>query len=176
MTDENVTTEAPAAIECSATKDPSVRMFIFAAMAGGLGIYCFIDHYIKGEYKYPVPYDLNDYLTHVFNRYGPMLLIPLGLVVLIMGVAALRRKLVADQEGIGYVGKVKIPWSAIGSLDTAKFAKKGVLGLNYELEGTPGKLVLDSWKLTNFRELVALVESKVSPAEPAGEEQEGQQG
>jgi len=168
MTDETPPQEVPTKVECPAESNPAVRLFIFAAIALVIGIYCFIDHYVRGKYPYPEPYDLNKYLGYLFNAWGPWVLIPIGLICLILGVASLRRRLVADAEGIGYVGKPKIPWSAVTSLDTAKLGDKGILGVNYEVDGVAGQLKLDSWTLQNFRELVALVESKVAPAADEG--------
>ena len=167
MTDEANSQEVPASVECRATKDPAVRRFIFAVLAVGLGVYCFIDHYIRNMYQYPEPYELNPYLTYLFNHYGPFVLIPVGLLFAAKGVIGLRRTLVADQEGIGYVGGQKIGWSAVKSLDSENLASKGILNVTYDTGAGEKTLVLDSWKLQNFRDLVRMVESKVSPDTPS---------
>ena len=166
MTDEPNSQETPASVECPAAKDPAVRLFILAAMMIGFGAYCFIDHYVRHMYQYPVPYKLNPYLTYLFNHYGPFVLIPLGLLAVLWGVLFLRRRLVADEEGIGYAGRQKISWSAVKSLDSAKLESKGILSITYDTGAGERTLVLDSWKLQNFRELVRLVESKLTPDTP----------
>lgn len=157
--------EVPSRVECPAKKDPAVRWFIMAGMLLVFGVYCFIDHFIRGKYPYADPSaDLNAYLKYVFNHYGAIVFNAAGLVLLVLGVAALRRRLIADQEGIGYVGKEKLPWSAFTGIDSADLADKGILRLGYAAGGKTETLVLDSWKLQNFRDLIALVEAKV----PAG--------
>ena len=159
--------QPPSRVECRATKDPSVRRFILAAILLGLGVYCFVDHYVLGKYPYPEKgaSDINKYATYLLNHYGPFVFIPPGIVLAVWGVLMLGRRLVADQEGIGYVGKQKVPWTSVRSLDTTKLADKGILGLRYDADGADRTLVLDSWKLQNFRELVKLVEQKVPPAD-----------
>ena len=77
---ENSQEPQPTHIECSPTKDPAVRWFIFAAMMLGFGLYTIWDHYVKGNYPRPDPYSFNDYLSYLFNHYIPYVLIPLGLL------------------------------------------------------------------------------------------------
>ena len=89
-------------------------------------------------------------ITHLF--------VPVGLILFGMGVAYLKRRLIADETGIGYAGKEKIAWNAITELDSEKLKSKGILYLRY---GSGKSLTLDSWKLTNFRDLVTLIENKV---------------
>lgn len=142
-------------VECPATNDPAVRLFIFAAMLIGFGVWCFLE-----RTKYPPPEawtleHINTIVGYVLNNYGPWVLVPPGLVFVALGVRLLRRKLIADDEGIGYVGAQRIAWSDVTGLDSAKLKDKGVLTLHY---GKGRKLVLDSWKLKNFRDLVALIE------------------
>ena len=70
---------------------------------------------------------------------------------------------------------VQVAWSDVTRLDSAKLADKGILKLFYrDAAGEEKRLVLDSWRLRNFRELVKLVESKVdaAPAEEEAEEAE----
>jgi len=149
-------------VECPAVTDPAVKSFIIAAMLLGLGIYCFIDGHIRDEYPYkPLSQDVNVWLKWAFNYYGPFVLIPLGLVALIWGIVALRRKLVADANGIGYLRGEQIAWDRVEKLDVSLLESKGVLKLHHGLEKP---LVLDSWRLRNFKALVAFVEGHV-PAE-----------
>jgi len=151
---------APAAVQCPASADPSVRMFIVAAMVIGFAVWCYID---SGNYPVPAGSDpdyVNKMANHVLNNYGPFVFGPLGLASLVWGVVTLRRRLVADEEGIGYLGKDKLAWGRITRIDAGKLKGKGILVLHY---GKGRKLVLDSWKLKNFRELVAFVERHVKP-------------
>ena len=143
------------------TKDLAVRLFIAAAMFGGLGGYCLIDD-MAGKYPYAPPAeDLNTFLKFAFNHYGPYVFIPLGVLLGIWGIVALRRKLIIDDEGIGYATGRKIKWSDITKIDASQLQKKGLLFLHH---GPRGQLKLDSWKIQNFRNLVELVE-KYLPAE-----------
>ena len=154
--------EVPTRVECPAAKDPAVRLFIGAAMGLALAAYCFVDHYVLGDYQRPGPDgDINDWIGYLFNAYGPFVFGPPGLVLVVWGIVFLRRKLVADQDGIGYVGKHKLAWSDVKRLDTSKFEKKGILRLEYGKDGEERVLTLDGWKLQNFKPLVRLVESKL---------------
>jgi len=163
MTGQDNPPNVPSEVQCPATKDPAVRWFIFTAMLLGFGLWCVYDHYYMGKYYLPTDREvtINDQAKYWFNHYGPFVLIPAGVVCLGVGVVSLRRKLHADQDGIGYVGKEKIPWEAFSGMDSSKLADKGILTLFYG-EGDK-RLVLDSWKLQNFRELIRLVEAKVPP-------------
>jgi len=144
-------------IECPATKDPAVRLFIVAGLLIGLGAWCIHD---QSKYPYPQPYELNKYLSYAFNYYGPFVFIPVGLVFVVLAIVALRRRLVADEEGIGYQGKPKHAWAEITAVDASRLKDKGVLTL---LLAGDKKLLLDCWKLKGFRELVAFVERRLPP-------------
>lgn len=144
-------------VECPSARDPAVRLFIFAAMMLGFGIYTIYDHYIQGNYTRPEPYSLNPYLKYLFNHYTPYLLVPIGLIAVILAIRHLLRKLTADQTGIGF-GTERIAWNRIDRLDASKLKDKGMLYLHYGAE----TLTLHSWKLQNFRQLVAFVEKNVS--------------
>jgi len=152
---------APDRIECPAARDASVKMFIFAAMMIGFAAYTIYDHYILGNYAKPDPYELNPYLKYLFNHYVPFVLIPPGLVALVYGIVLLRRKLVADAEGIGYAGKDRIAWSDVTKIDATVLARKRIL---YLYHGQDGKTTLDEYYLQNFRDLVAFLDRHV-PAE-----------
>jgi len=166
MTDQDTPPNVPSEVHCPATKDPAIRWFIFTAMLLGFGLWCAYDAYYRGKYQLPTDREptINDKAKFWFNHYGPIVLIPGGVVCLAVAVASLRRRLYADQEGIGYVGKEKIPWDRISGMDSSRLADKGILTLYYG-EGDQKRLVLDSWRLQNFRELIRLVEAKVPPDE-----------
>jgi hypothetical protein len=151
-------TQQTHSVECPATRDPAVRLFIVAAMFLGFGIYTIYDHYVLGNYPYPRPYELNPYLKYLFNHYIPYVLMPPGAFALVWGIRFLLRRLVADAEGIGYVGGTKVRWSDVTELDASILKSKQILCLRH---GGGRKLVLDAWKLENFRDLVAVVEAHV---------------
>lgn len=163
MTEQTQSHEVPTRVECPAARDPAVRCFIGAAILIAGGLWCFVDGYVRGLPKETET--INDKATWYLNHVGGIVLPLAGLVPLAFGVVALRRKLVADEEGIGYVGKEKVAWTAVRSLDTTKLADKGILKLKYDSGGRDKTLVLDSWKLRNFRELVLLVEKSTAPGE-----------
>ncbi len=82
-----------------------------------------------------------------------------GLIVAAFTIRFLSRKLVADERGIALGGEM-IAWSDVTELDATKLAK-GFLFVRYG----PGKmLTLDSWKMQNFKRLVAFIDAHV-PAE-----------
>ncbi len=156
----NQTDEQPTGnqVKCQPSKDPAVRLFILAAMLIGFGIYCFVDAYILDKYPYkPLDEDLSAWCNWALNHFGAFVFTAMGLVPFIWGIAFLRKRLVADEEGIGYEGKQKIEWGRIEQLDASQLKAKGILYLHYDGR----KLKLDSWKLRNFRELVAWVENHV---------------
>ncbi len=155
---------APTSVTCPAAKDPAVRKFIMAGMLIGVGIYCWIDASL-GKYPPPEAWDfahINEAAGHALNHWTPWIAIPAGALMGLLGVRALRRVLTADAEGMGYKGADKLPWDKITALDASRLKGKGILKVEYE---GGEKLVLDSWKLRNFRELVGFVEAH-SPVAP----------
>ncbi len=153
---------APTNVTCPAAKDPAVRTFIMAAMLLGVGIWCWMD---AGNYPAPEAWDLdhiNEAAGYVFNHFTPWIAIPIGAFMALRGVLALRRVIEADAEGMGYKGADKLPWDKITTLDASRLKSKGILGVEYE---GGEKLLLDSWKLQNFRELVGFIEAH-SPVAP----------
>ena len=150
-------------VECPPTREPAVRLFIFAGMLLAFGGWCFVDAFYRNSYPYPKPIDkdqLNLKAKYYFNHGGGIVLPIAGLVPLAMGIAFLRRKLVADGEGVGYQGQTKVRWDSVTRLDASQLQEKGMLHLHH---GAGKPLTLDSWKLTNFKALVAFVEQHVSP-------------
>ncbi|MGC9453911.1 MAG: hypothetical protein ACP5HU_03525 [Phycisphaerae bacterium] len=143
-------------IEARAAADPAVRMFILAGMLLAYSVWCFLDWKPA-----PTAWDLkhaNEVGSFLVTNVLVFLTLPVGLIVLVWGLLFLRRRLVADSEGIGYAGKGKIPWHTISRVDASALASKGVLDL-YHGDNGDKKLRLDSWKLKNFKPLVAFVES-----------------
>ncbi len=147
-------------VVCPATKGPIERFFIVAAMALAFGLWTGYDAYVLGKYPYPNPYNINEFGKHVFNHYGPVVFIPLALVLVAWGVWAMRRVLVADGEGVGYEGGARLSWTGIQAVDASRLKDKGILVLRFQ---GGRKLVLDSWKLRNFKDLVAFVEAHLPP-------------
>lgn len=145
-------------VECPAVKEPAVRKFIVAAMFLGFGLYCAYDAFVLGKYPKPKSENINELASWAFNHIvGPFVLVPIGLVVLIWALWSLKRVLAADEAGIGYVGSEKVSWDQITRVDAARIQK----GLLYLYVGEDRKITLDSWKLENFKQLVAVVESAV---------------
>jgi hypothetical protein len=163
MTDTSEQT-APTSVTCPASKDPAIRTFIMAGMLLGIGIWCWMDAAL-GKYPPPKSWTLehiNDAAAHAFNHFTPWVSIPIGAFIALRGIMALRLVLTADSEGLGHKGKPKRPWDKITALDASQLKGKGILKVEYE---GGEKVVLDSWKLQNFRDLVALVEAN-SPVKP----------
>ena len=161
MNEQAQSQESPRQVECPAAKDPAVRLFIFAAILIGFGAWCFIDGYVKEGPSLDEIKGINQHFTYYLNHGGGIVFPIAGLVPLVWGVVFLRRRLIADDEGVGYAGKDKLAWSDVKSLDSSKLAGKGILKLLYVSEGRERAFVLDGWKLQNFQALVAMVEKKV---------------
>jgi hypothetical protein len=124
------------------------------------GVYCFLDAFIWDKYPKPVDGNLSDLAGYYFNHGGGIILPLAGLVPLGMAIAFLRRRLVADAEGIGYAGRAKVRWDSVTRLDATELQNKGMLHLHH---GAAKPMALDSWKLTNFKALVAFIEQHVPP-------------
>jgi hypothetical protein len=163
----NDSPEANAVTEvvCPPTKDPAVRLFIAAAALIAFGGWCLTD-----LREVPAAWDLkhiNDVAGYLLNNWGPFVFFPAGLISLVWGILFLRRKCVADGEGIvyAYLCREKIPWDSVTELDASELAEKKILHLRY---GEGKSLTLDEWKLQNFKDLVAFVEVRVpqKPSEP----------
>lgn len=158
---ETTDTPQPERIECPPARDPAVRLFIMAGMLLLFGLWCFYDAYIKGAYPYPPDGDVNKLAKYYFNHVGGIALPLAGLVPLVLGLRFLKRIVVADAESISVPGTPAVAWKDIKRLDATDLPGKGILRLEY---GQDKPLVLDSWKLQNFKKLVAFVEHHV-PAE-----------
>lgn len=159
MNDTTPSTETTQVI-CPATRDTGIRLLIMAAMMIGYGLYCFTD-WGKSKYDAPAAWDMkhiNEAARHVLTYYVPFVLIPPGLAVAAFAVRSMRRRLLADAEGIGYAGKDKLPWSAVTRLDASDLADKQILRIEH---GSGQSMVLDGYELQNFKQLVAFVESHV---------------
>ena len=161
---DNAEPAMPTRVECAAAKDPAVRLFIGAAGLLGFGGWCFYDAFLAGgEYStLPANATLNQMLGYWFNHGGAILFPILALIPLVLAALFLRRRIVADAEGIGYVGKDKIAWDTVEKLDTSRWESKGILVIRAAGDAS---LTLDEWKLDkkHFRDLIALVENSVPP-------------
>jgi len=133
-------------------------MFIVAAMLLVMGLWCLYDAYVMKNFQYPEDGNVNGVAKYYFNHWGGFMFTIGGLIPLTMGLLFLRRHLVADGEGIDYPGQGKVAWKDVKRLDATDLADKGILRLEY---GGDKPLVLDSWKLQNFKALVAFVEAHV---------------
>ena len=165
MTEQESSETVPSKVECPAAKDPAVRLFIGMGMALAFGLWCIYEVFIVRKYTWEPAGDINAKATYLFNLVCAILLPIVALVLLLLALRFMKRVLVADDEGIGYVGGEKLAWSDVKGLDTEKFADKGILRLIHEGPGGEQRLTLDGWKLQNFKALVALVESKVKPGD-----------
>ncbi len=162
------TPDAAQRVECPPAKDPAVRLFIVAGMLLAFGAWCFYDSFF-GSYRTPASDEFNDVAAWWFNRICAIALPIAGIIPLAMGLRFLTRRLVADAEGIGYERGTKVPWAEVTRLDATDLPAKGILRLEH---GTTKPMVLDAWKLQNFKAMVAFVEAHV-PADaieaPAGD-------
>ncbi|NQU76385.1 MAG: hypothetical protein HQ546_08755 [Planctomycetes bacterium] len=149
--------EKPKRVTCPAALDPCIRLLLVGAVALGFGLYCAHDVLIakdaEGKPKYSPEKDIWKYR---FNVAG-IFLVPVGAVLMGYGAIMLRRRVLADQDGIGYQGKPKVGWDRVTKLE---MGKKGLLYLHYEDAGKAKVMKLDSLKLRNFSALVTLIEAR----------------
>lgn len=150
--------EVPDRVECPTSRDPAVRLFIGAGIAFALGIWCILD---LAHYPYAAPgEDINKFGGWAFNHGGAILGPLIGVVVLVLALRFIKRRVVAGSEGLTVSGKPTIPWEKVEAVDATQLADKGIV----VVRAGQREVKLDSWKLQNFKPLVALIESKV-PAE-----------
>lgn len=147
-------------IICEPKKEPFVRLYIIAAGLIGMGLYCAYDA-STGKYPPPEVWDMkhvNEAAGYIFNHYMLYVLGPIGLVLAYVGFAKSRLVFIADDEGMGYQGKKKYAWSDIKMLDASELKSKGWI----KIEVAEETITLDSWKLANFKALVAKIEENVA--------------
>ena len=156
---ENTSETQPNQVLCPASRDVAVRTFIIGGALIAFGLWCMAD---QRPYK-PLSEDINAWGSWATNFYGAVICPIVGVAAVICGIRSMRRKLIADPQGIGYAGKQQIAWSSATGLDVSKFKDKQIL---YLLHGQDQRLKLDGYKLRNFKELVAFVEARVPQGAP----------
>jgi hypothetical protein len=70
---------------------------------------------------------------------------PLGIAALAMVLVTSRRKLVADEQGVTGATGPRVPYSAIVSIDKARWDSKGIAILHWTDGPRSGKLKIDDW-------------------------------
>lgn len=155
----NDTAEHPRATQvvCPVARDLVVRPLILAAALIGFGIWCAFD---QQEYA-TFDENMNTWLTWAMNFYGQFIFTALGLIPLYFAVRAMRRKVIADETGVGFLGREKVAWAGVTGLDASELKDKQIL---YLLHGQGQRYALDGFDLRNFAELVAFVEDHVPQA------------
>ena len=146
-------------VVCPAALDLAIRPLILAVALIAFGIWCAMD---QQPYK-SLDEDMNTWLTWAMNYYGQFAFTALGLVPLYFGIRALRRKMVADDQGVGFEGKDKILWSSVTGLDASELKEKNILTV---IHGGGQRYKLDGFDLKNFRELVTFVEAHIPKTDP----------
>jgi hypothetical protein len=149
-------TQAPqpqTGVRCPAAKDPAVRALIGAALLAAFAIWCSLD-----QKPYATPDDpINKFANYAFNFYGQFVFGAMALALAAWAAVYARRVLVADDEGLGYVGGAKIKWADITGVDARKLAKDSLLFIRH----SGGVMKLAGWRLQNFRELAAFIDAHV---------------
>jgi hypothetical protein len=158
MTDSSAS-GAATSVECRSAGDPFVRMLLLGVVLLAWGAWSGYDAFYKLDKQGNRAFSMEKNASHyLFNAGMSMILPPVSLVVLAWAFRIRRRRLLADGEGLGYVGKEKIAWSRLKRLSPGG---KGLLDVYYDGPGgNLRRLRLDSWMLKNFNELVAFIEAK----------------
>ena len=143
-------------LEAQASKDTAVRLFIVSAMLIIFGAWCFYEGHIAAVYEYkPFSEDINAWATWALNYYGGFVFVPPGLILAGLAIRSMSRKLVADSEKISYGSRT----SDVTKVDASQLKDKQILDL--EVKGDEDLLRLDGYKLQDFKEVVAFVETHV---------------
>ena len=159
-------------VECRASKDSAVRLFIGAAALVAVGLYCVYDGYFAkvqndaGDMvpKYPPPEvwnlkHINEVAGYALNRFGPFLFIPLGILLAVLAIRTLKRFIMADRDGLVVNGRPKIAWSEFSGIDASLLDSKGILTL--KRGGDQPGVKLDRYHYRDFRDAVAFIEDRV---------------
>ena len=145
-------------IQCRAAKDPMTRAVIgLCAVLAGAG-WCAYDIFIAKKYVYkPFNEDINAWGKYVMNFAGAVVL-PLLAIFIVYKLMKFRSVVFeADNNGISKNGTQLLKWAEISSIDATKLSSKDIIIIKYL-----GKsLELDGWKLTNFREMLEVIQSNV---------------
>ena len=156
--------DEPSEISVGASAEWIVRyFFIPAGILIGMGFYC-----LSTPEPAPQAWNMehvNDVARYVLYRWAPFVLFPAGALLGLWGLRNLRRQMVADEQGLGYAGTPRLRWDQVQSIDASRLQAKGIL---YVLGPEDRKITLDSWKLNDFKKLVAFVEAHVPPQKIRG--------
>ena len=151
MSQEQIDPAAPEVVECPLATEPLVRSGLIIALVLGYGLYSIYELAVG-------KYDRATQATYwYFTVACAVLLTPAGLVVVGLLIRRLRRRLVADSEGIGYVGREKIGWADVTKL---VIGGKGLVDLHYQADGQEEVLTLDSYYLKHYDALMAIVDAR----------------
>jgi len=142
-------------VTCPPAWDLLLRPAILAVALLSFGVWCMTDQRPAETFSIE---NINPWGSWAMNFYGQFLFTALGLTAAFFTVRILRRKLIADSQGVGFVGKDKVLWSDVTGLDASELKEKQIL---YLLRGSGEKYALDGFNLRNFRDLVAFVEAHV---------------
>jgi len=92
-----------------------------------------------------------------------------ALVGLIQLIRIVRTRVVLDDEGLTYNGKL-VRWEDMTALDSERYHEKGWVDLEYTANGAKTYLRIDNYKVKAFKEIVsAICERKGFPS-PFGED------
>lgn len=151
MNQEQIAPGAPDSVECGLATEALIRSGLIVAMVLGFGVWSI----------YHLAIDKYDRAAEPVNWYFTLgcavVLTPLGVVLAGLLVRRLRRRLVADNEGIGYVGREKVGWDRITKL---VIRGKGLVDLHYQTDGAEQVLTLDSYYLKDYDTLMTLVDAR----------------
>ncbi len=79
----------------------------------------------------------------------------LGVLLLVHWLRVMIVKATMTDEGIKLVGHPLVPFDALTELHAEEYAKKGCVGIDYEMDARAGTLRLDDYKIKAFPEIIA---------------------
>ncbi len=83
--------------------------------------------------------------------------IPIGLIALVWLLMHLPRKVTSDEQGFS-VGRLKVPYSAVTSIDKSRWDSKAIAVVHYDHNGHKGEAKIDDWKFKGAGEVLKDIE------------------
>jgi hypothetical protein len=91
-----------------------------------------------------------------------MVALPIGMVFGLASLRSLGRYVCCDDAGLSSSTYHQIPFESITKLDKSRWQKKGIVVVHFTLDGKPGRIVLDDWKMNtdNTEQILRTIEQK----------------
>lgn len=98
-----------------------------------------------------------------------MVAMPIGLIFGMATLRSLGRYVSCDQDGLSTNKYSNIPFDAITKLDKSRWQKKGIVIIQFQMDGKSGHIMLDDWKMNtdNTEQILRTIELKTDMGQSA---------